>query len=186
MPTLILSAAAAGEALERAARLGTSSSINPGASCPSDCANGPTGSDQWELVLVIRGSVAKLVRSKVMPDFGASQIAWAPAALRRICHVCRSIGLGRAKARQVSNAKFIQWFGSRTAAQRMTSILAARALSESALNVLPLRLFPGCWLTILSGRSTRSREIDLRVPLSPERPAYRPCRRAPARCWAGW
>src|ERR1019366_9066655 len=34
-----------------AARLGTSSSINPGASCPSDCANGNTGSNQWDLVL---------------------------------------------------------------------------------------------------------------------------------------
>src|SRR5262249_12152975 len=34
-----------------AATLGTSSSISPGASCPSDCANGRTGSDQWELVL---------------------------------------------------------------------------------------------------------------------------------------
>jgi putative transposase len=33
-----------------AATLGTSSSISPGASCPSDCANGRTGSDQWELV----------------------------------------------------------------------------------------------------------------------------------------
>jgi len=32
------------------ARPGTSSSISPGASCPSDCANGPTGSDQWDLV----------------------------------------------------------------------------------------------------------------------------------------
>src|SRR5262249_5266140 len=34
-------------------RHGTSSSISLGASCPSDCANGPTGSDQWDLVLVI-------------------------------------------------------------------------------------------------------------------------------------
>src|SRR5262249_52987147 len=31
-------------------RHGTSSSISLGASCPSDCANGPTGSDQWDLV----------------------------------------------------------------------------------------------------------------------------------------
>src|SRR6516162_11520969 len=36
-----------------AVTLGTSSSISPGASCPSDCANGRTGSDQWELVLVL-------------------------------------------------------------------------------------------------------------------------------------
>src|SRR3974390_227613 len=43
-PTTILSTTAA--------RLGTSSSTNHGASCPSDCANGPTGSDQWDLVLV--------------------------------------------------------------------------------------------------------------------------------------
>src|SRR5262249_4707796 len=34
-----------------AATLGTSSSISPGASCPLDCANGRTGSDQAELVL---------------------------------------------------------------------------------------------------------------------------------------
>jgi hypothetical protein len=34
-------------------RHGTSSSISLGASCPSDCANGPTGSDQWDLVLFI-------------------------------------------------------------------------------------------------------------------------------------
>src|SRR5262249_14597883 len=32
-------------------RHGTSSSISLGASCPSDCANGPTGSDQWDLVI---------------------------------------------------------------------------------------------------------------------------------------
>jgi hypothetical protein len=32
-------------------RHGTSSSTSLGASCPSDCANGPTGSDQWDLVL---------------------------------------------------------------------------------------------------------------------------------------
>src|SRR5262249_54450853 len=32
-------------------RHGTSSSISLGASCPSDCANGPTGSDQWDFVL---------------------------------------------------------------------------------------------------------------------------------------
>src|SRR5437660_12826536 len=32
-------------------RHGTSSSTKLGASCPSDCANGPTGSDQWDLVL---------------------------------------------------------------------------------------------------------------------------------------
>src|SRR5215831_12340231 len=34
-----------------AATLGTSWSISPGASCPLDCANGRTGSDQGELVL---------------------------------------------------------------------------------------------------------------------------------------
>src|SRR5262249_49463258 len=38
-------------------RHGTSSSISLGASCPSDCANGPTGSDQWDLVLVGVSSV---------------------------------------------------------------------------------------------------------------------------------
>ena len=32
------------------ARPGTSSSINLGASCPSDCANGRTSSDQWDSV----------------------------------------------------------------------------------------------------------------------------------------
>src|SRR5262249_24069169 len=34
------------------ARPGTSSSISLGASCPSDCANGRTSSDQWDSVLV--------------------------------------------------------------------------------------------------------------------------------------
>jgi DDE superfamily endonuclease len=34
-----------------AVRPGTSSSISPGESCPSDCANGRTGSDQWDSVL---------------------------------------------------------------------------------------------------------------------------------------
>src|SRR5438034_8696989 len=32
-------------------RHGTSSSTSLGASCPSDCAKGPTGSDHWDLVL---------------------------------------------------------------------------------------------------------------------------------------
>src|SRR5262245_4609847 len=35
-----------------AATLGTSWSISPGASCPLDCANGRTGSDQGELVSI--------------------------------------------------------------------------------------------------------------------------------------
>jgi putative ABC transport system substrate-binding protein len=34
------------------ARPGTSSSISLGASCPSDCANGRTSSDQWDSVLL--------------------------------------------------------------------------------------------------------------------------------------
>src|SRR3974390_2812658 len=51
-PTTILSTTAA--------RLGTSSSTNHGASCPSDCANGPTGSDQWDLVLVCGAAAASL------------------------------------------------------------------------------------------------------------------------------
>src|SRR6516162_7262039 len=37
-------------------RHGTSSSTSLGASCPSDCANGPTGSDQWDLVLANLGA----------------------------------------------------------------------------------------------------------------------------------
>jgi len=35
-------------------QLGTGSATNPGASCPSDCANGRTGSDQWDSVQAIR------------------------------------------------------------------------------------------------------------------------------------
>src|ERR1019366_1076011 len=35
-----------------AARHGTSSSTSPGGSCPSDCANGRTGFDQRDLVLL--------------------------------------------------------------------------------------------------------------------------------------
>src|SRR3954453_19977262 len=37
-----------------AVRRGTSSPIGPGSSCPSDCATGLTGSDQWDLVLLVR------------------------------------------------------------------------------------------------------------------------------------
>src|SRR4029079_11321116 len=37
-----------------AVQLGTSSSISPGASCPSDCANGRTGSHHWDLVLSVQ------------------------------------------------------------------------------------------------------------------------------------
>src|ERR1700749_374052 len=40
-------------------RHGTSSSTSLGASCPSDCANGPTGSDQWDLVLQVRHAEAR-------------------------------------------------------------------------------------------------------------------------------
>jgi hypothetical protein len=40
-------------AIYEGARLGTSSSINPGASCPSECATGPTGPNQGVLVLRI-------------------------------------------------------------------------------------------------------------------------------------
>src|SRR6266540_3715051 len=40
------------------ARPGTSSSISLGASCPSDCANGRTSSDQWDSVLVAPGALA--------------------------------------------------------------------------------------------------------------------------------
>src|SRR5262245_41783033 len=39
------------------ARPGTSSSISLGASCPSDCANGRTSSDQWDSVLVVAAGV---------------------------------------------------------------------------------------------------------------------------------
>src|SRR5262249_24076209 len=35
-------------------RHGTSSSISLGTQCPADCANGPTGSDQWDLVLELK------------------------------------------------------------------------------------------------------------------------------------
>src|SRR5262249_20360305 len=44
-------------------RHGTSSSISLGASCPSDCANGPTGSDQWDLVLPLTEEQLALVRA---------------------------------------------------------------------------------------------------------------------------
>src|SRR5271166_1540180 len=44
-----------------AARLGTSSSINPGGSCPSECATGPTGPNQRVLVLPAGGCVERQV-----------------------------------------------------------------------------------------------------------------------------
>jgi hypothetical protein len=44
---------------------GTSSSISPGESCPSDCANGPIGSDQWDSVLAVQagGELGRSSRS---------------------------------------------------------------------------------------------------------------------------
>src|SRR3954447_24010273 len=42
-----------------AARRGTSSRIGPGSSCPSDCATGLTGSDHWDLVLVLQPGFAR-------------------------------------------------------------------------------------------------------------------------------
>src|SRR3974377_1245990 len=63
-PTTILSTTAA--------RLGTRSSPNHGASCPSECANGPTGSDQWELVLV-SGFESTLVLLKVQSEDALDQ-----------------------------------------------------------------------------------------------------------------
>jgi hypothetical protein len=49
--------------VDPAARRGTSSSTSPGGSCPSDCAIGRTGSDQWDLVLLSRAClyIEKLV-----------------------------------------------------------------------------------------------------------------------------
>src|SRR5262249_6591343 len=46
-------------------RHGTSSSISLGASCPSDCANGPTGSDQWDLVSIRSNEPHSLALSMV-------------------------------------------------------------------------------------------------------------------------
>src|SRR5262249_51766638 len=53
-------------------RHGTSSSISLGASCPSDCANGPTGSDQWDLVF--RHSHHLVDRFGVLLDFSAFRL----------------------------------------------------------------------------------------------------------------
>src|SRR3974390_2760435 len=63
-PTTILSTTAA--------RLGTSSSTNHGASCPSDCANGPTGSDQWDLVLLL--SQTKSTHPDVRGHLGGANV----------------------------------------------------------------------------------------------------------------
>src|SRR5262245_5918380 len=55
-----------------AATLGTSSSISPGASCPSDCANGRTGSDQRELVLgVVTSAQPYLLLNSTAAFFGS-------------------------------------------------------------------------------------------------------------------
>jgi hypothetical protein len=42
-------------------RPGTSSSISHGASCPSDCANGRTGSNHWDLVLEVISAINHLM-----------------------------------------------------------------------------------------------------------------------------
>jgi hypothetical protein len=54
-------------------RHGTSSSTSLGASCPLDCANGPTGSDQWDLVL-ISACVAWLVSRRVLRENTAREL----------------------------------------------------------------------------------------------------------------
>ena len=45
-----------GESSTTAAKPGTSSPTSPGSSCPSDCATGRMGSDQWDLVLSLKAS----------------------------------------------------------------------------------------------------------------------------------
>ena len=51
-----------------AARPGTSSSISLGASCPSDCANGRTSSDQWDSVLAPDEPDARRFLLKLIAD----------------------------------------------------------------------------------------------------------------------
>ncbi len=59
---------------------GTSSSNSPGRSCPSDCANGRTGSDQWDLVLYMRS-----LRQVLSSDFSVC-LALIDGSLRRTAH----------------------------------------------------------------------------------------------------
>ena len=64
-----------------AATLGTSWSISPGASCPLDCANGRTGSDQGELVLIVRH--AELLLGQVQQTAACNALHEVPARLGR-------------------------------------------------------------------------------------------------------
>jgi DDE superfamily endonuclease len=48
---------------------GISSSISPGESCPSDCANGRTGSDQWDSILLAPSASARLLTESFHPAF---------------------------------------------------------------------------------------------------------------------
>jgi hypothetical protein len=64
-------------------QLGTSSSISPGASCPSDCANGRTGSNHWDLVLV------KLIKQFRLDEFNlqSRQLDLPPFLLLAVLHL---------------------------------------------------------------------------------------------------
>src|SRR5207247_4869944 len=57
-------------------RHGTSSSTSLGASCPSDCANGPTGSDQWDLVFTQSAHSVRQVLTAYTPGlyFGSTKV----------------------------------------------------------------------------------------------------------------
>lgn len=56
-----------------AATLGTNSSINLGASCPSDCANGHMGTDQCTLVLFATSPAAELGLHVMHPPVKSSR-----------------------------------------------------------------------------------------------------------------
>src|ERR1700730_2803668 len=70
------------------ARPGTSSSISLGASCPSDCANGPTSSDQWDSVLARSGDELSELCSEVPPARNVDVVSLHHRARKRLWREC--------------------------------------------------------------------------------------------------
>ena len=93
-----------------AARHGTSSSINPGGSCPSDCAIGRTGSDQWDLVLVAAtclslGSISLASKIALATHAVIERCPCRASAKQRTC-VTSNLRRGDLAVSEVSLARF--------------------------------------------------------------------------------
>jgi hypothetical protein len=88
-------------------RHGTSSSISLGASCPSDCANGPTGSDQWDFVLP---ALAILDRDTQMLFLARDRMSiklYASEAKAFLCHPAYEFALDHGRLSEVFLFRYV-------------------------------------------------------------------------------